>query len=90
MWNRRRSLAVLTVIVALVGVSVAAWPFLRNLGQTLRPKSCAIIQRNFLPDAYAITPLFFVSWAKVTRRRCPCLRAHMLTYEITVTCACLG
>ena len=34
MWNRRRSLAVLAVIVVLVAASVVAWPFLRNLGQT--------------------------------------------------------
>ena len=34
MWNRRRNLVVLAVIVVLVGASVAVWPFLRNLGQT--------------------------------------------------------
>lgn len=34
MWNRRRSLITLAVIVILVAASVAAWPFLRNLGQT--------------------------------------------------------
>jgi hypothetical protein len=33
-WNRRRSLVVLAVLVVLVAASVAAWPFLRKLGQT--------------------------------------------------------
>jgi hypothetical protein len=34
-WNRRhKSLAVLAVIVVLVAASLAAWPFLRNLGRT--------------------------------------------------------
>lgn len=34
MWNSRRSLVVLAVIVVLVAAAVAVWPFLRNLGQT--------------------------------------------------------
>lgn len=33
MWNRRRGLVALAVIVVLVAASVAAWPFLRNLGR---------------------------------------------------------
>lgn len=34
MWNTRRGLVALAVIVVLVGASVAAWPFIHSLGRT--------------------------------------------------------
>ena len=54
MWNRRRGLVALAVIVVLVALSVAVWPFLRNLGRGPGCTIAAVGTRLSMPD-HAVT-----------------------------------
>jgi hypothetical protein len=51
-WNRRRGLVVLAVIVVLVAALVVSWPFLRNLGRT---PGCTVTATSAVPSGAPVT-----------------------------------
>lgn len=52
MWNARRGLVALAVIVVLVGASVAAWPVIQNLGRT---PGCTVAATGDTASGFPVT-----------------------------------